>query len=31
VIVRGNDATIRRGGADEQVVALGEVVATLSE
>jgi histidyl-tRNA synthetase len=30
VIVRGEDATIRRAGADEQVVALGEVVATLT-
>jgi histidyl-tRNA synthetase len=30
VIVRGDDATIRRGGKDEQVVALDEVVATLT-
>src|SRR5207249_5657999 len=30
VIVRGDDATIRRAGADELVVALDEVVATLS-
>ena len=30
VIVRGDDATIRRAGADEQVVALDEVVATLT-
>ena len=30
VIVRGGEATIRRGGKDEQVVALGRVVATLT-
>jgi histidyl-tRNA synthetase len=30
VIVRGDDATIRRAGADEQLVALDEVVATLT-
>jgi histidyl-tRNA synthetase len=30
VVVRGDDAAIRRGGRDEQVVALGEVVATLT-
>jgi histidyl-tRNA synthetase len=30
VIVRGDDATIRREGRDEQVVSLAEVVATLS-
>ena len=30
VIVRGDDATIRRSGADEQVVGLDEVVATLT-
>ena len=30
VVVRGDDATIRRGGKDEQVVALDEVVATLT-
>jgi histidyl-tRNA synthetase len=30
VIVRGNEAAIRRGGRDEQVVALDEVVATLT-
>lgn len=30
VIVRGDDATIRRAGTDEQVVALDEVVATLT-
>jgi histidyl-tRNA synthetase len=31
VIVRGEDATIRRGGADEHVVPLDEVVATLTK
>jgi histidyl-tRNA synthetase len=30
VIVRGDDATIRRSGSDEQVVGLDEVVATLT-
>ena len=30
VIVRGNDAAIRRAGSDEQVVGLDEVVATLT-
>jgi histidyl-tRNA synthetase len=30
VIVRGNDAAIRRSGSDEQVVGLDEVVATLT-
>jgi hypothetical protein len=30
VIVRGDDATIRRQGADEEVVGLDEVVATLT-
>jgi histidyl-tRNA synthetase len=30
VVVRGDDATIRRGGRDEQVVALDRVVATLT-
>jgi histidyl-tRNA synthetase len=30
VIVRGNDAAIRRGGSDEQVVPLDDVVATLT-
>jgi hypothetical protein len=30
VIVRGDEATIRREGRDEQVVSLSEVVATLS-
>jgi histidyl-tRNA synthetase len=30
VIVRGDEATLRRGGADDQVIALGEVVATLT-
>jgi histidyl-tRNA synthetase len=30
VIVRGGDAAIRRDGRDEQVVALGDVVATLT-
>jgi len=30
VIVRGDDAAIRRDGVDEQVVGLGEVVATLT-
>jgi histidyl-tRNA synthetase len=30
VIVRGRDAAIRRDGRDEQVVALGDVVATLT-
>jgi histidyl-tRNA synthetase len=30
VIVRGDDATIRRAGADEEVVGLDEVVATLT-
>jgi histidyl-tRNA synthetase len=30
VVVRGSDAAIRRDGRDEQVVALGDVVATLT-
>jgi hypothetical protein len=30
VIVRGEEAAIRRGAGDEQVVALGELVATLT-
>jgi histidyl-tRNA synthetase len=30
VVVRGDEATIRRGGRDEQVVALDQVVATLT-
>jgi hypothetical protein len=30
VIVRGDEATIRREGRDEHVVSLAEVVATLS-
>jgi hypothetical protein len=29
-VVRGEDATIRRRGSDEQVVALDRVVATLT-
>jgi histidyl-tRNA synthetase len=30
VIVRGDGATIRRGGVDDEVIALGDVVATLT-
>jgi hypothetical protein len=30
VIVRGEEAAIRRGGRDEQVVGLDDVVATLT-